>query len=355
MSYYIITGIYIIFVWGMMYNFSRTGSPRSILFACVFFVAFLIILNFKFIRIELISNLIINLAVIFSSLSLIAFFGYLLGFLNFISYTAPGFSSDNQTLVSFGGFISIADYVKSGFTIRNTSFWTEPAKFAQYLQIPLFFSLKNFFDRRSMKSLLKFSIIFVAFILTFSVANYYAILLALLIYFIFRKGKNLSLIFKIIMLLIIIISLNYFYLVTNKVETEIILGKRSSYAFDNRFERFSSALNFTIEQPFGDKRKTDSTGGTPTALGNALIDGGFFLVILIGLLMINFFKFYIKYLLSSRNSLKYVGYIAYFVAFNWYGNYFSNFYVFNLALFLTFIKHEKQKGIINEESTYYRN
>ena len=337
---YIFIVIYVSLLWILIYSGQRSGTPKGIIRNTLFVIAFFIILNSSNFNLPKFTNYLIILSFIFSIFSIILFIGFYLDYITPVKYIPPGYSAYNPHFHAFGGFIGEYFHFETGISIRNQSYWTEPAKFAQYLQIPLFLSFYKLRLDKSFKNIFIFVTIFVAFILTFSVANTFSLFISITILNFYRIISYKRVLFNIILLGISIFLLFQFYDITNVESTRYIVAKETDEGFENRYERFSIIYNYITETPFGDKTKASSTGN-PTALGNVFIDGGFPLVFLVFVIMFFFLKQYFLHIKRSNYKLIFISFISFFIAFNWYGGYFNLYFLFIICLFSTYIRYEK--------------
>ena len=342
---YLIIIIYIIIVWISLYDGQRNNSPKGIILTSLCLIAFFYILNSSNFNLPKLTNFIIVIAFIFSILSINLYIGYLLGYMPVSKYILPGYQIG--TGMGFGGFLAERASFEQFLSLRNMSYWSEPAKFAQYLQLPIFLSIYKYSINKNLKNLFISVTIITAFLLTFSVANFFSVLIAYALYSVFLKVKISK--FKIRYLLIgliLIFIIFKFYQLTNVEGKQYVFAKGTDSTLENRFERFSTVYNFINKTPFGDVSKSDATDN-PTAIGNILVIGGFPLLIIDLIIMIIFFINYNKHIRRSRYKIIFIIFINFFIAFIWYGNFHGLYFLFLISLYSTYIRYEKlNKSII---------
>lgn len=342
----VIALVYWIIIGFLLY--SGTGfTTRARVRNVIIIISILFIISNKRFSIESLLNAFVMLAFILSILSLFQYFGYLAGIIKLRNYSYYTYDPGYQTFAGFGGFARhfVGDFY------RNQSFFKEPARFAQFLLIPMFVSLHNYFvqQNRRKRNLVILISIFGAFFLTFSVANFFGLLFGLLIYNMFNKKKNIqSNVFLTIFLrlsIITIITYASFTLYTHSSINDLayvsgsILGKNLPKRFLERQDRFNVATSVLKEgNYFGDISIRKNWTRNPTAIGNIIIFGGIPLFVIVLIMVVPFYKNAIKNIRRNKTPLIYAGSIAYFVGFNWYGDYFEIIFLFQLILLTTLMK-----------------
>jgi len=275
------------------------------------------------------------------------YIGILTNTLGLTSYTPPGYPSFHKWHLGIGGFMTSynAQYY-SGIGIRNQSFWTEAAKFAQYLQFALFTSYFLFIRNRTRKSLVTLLIIGVSFFLTFSVANFFSFLITLSLVSVAITSRPSALLRNVLIGAISFYGIFMFYTYTNQYELNSVMAKNTDRNIENRLTRFELAYKYGTESPFGNKKKAGDTEGAPGALGNLFLDGGIPLLIITAIFMTAFFVKLFKRITKSNYRIIYMSFAAYFIAFNWYGQYFEIYHLFLLSLFTTYFKYDEHNRSI---------
>jgi hypothetical protein len=346
MIYLVLVTAYVTIVWVLLYGAGGAGTPKSVIVHSLFGFSFLVILNSRRFDLQDFSLFLVKVAFVFCILSLILYFGAFLGIMKLWSYTPPGHSSLSKWSIGVGGFLNTGASYYTGLSIRNQSYWSESSKFAQYLQFTLFAAYYFFIRNKSRRTLIYLFIISLSFLLTFSVANFFSLLITVSLFLILGSSNYKLLFGNLLVGVIGLYLILQFYELTNQYELNTVLAKNTGKNIENRLGRFELAYKYIVESPFGNKAKSNDTDGAPGALGNLLIDGGFPLLIGTILLMIPFFLKLIKLMRKGRYKLIYMSFVAYFIAFNWYGNYFEIYHLFLLALFTTYFKYDEHNLVI---------
>ena len=295
----------------------------------------------------------IVLAFILSILSLLQYGAHILGLYSMNYYTYSTYSPGYSVRTGLGGFADIESW---GYLYRNQSFFIEPARFAQFLIIPLFLSLNKTLNRNknTISWLFITIMILISFILTFSVANYFGAMVgAIIILYSTNKitaSKYAVLIrlFTTVIIIIMLFAVVEFYNYTNSNDyfkySGNLLGKRTNLMMADRLFRFETALDIVKDNFFGNPSIRLEYSTNTTALGNALIIGGVPLGVLsIIFALYIFFTIFVKYKNYRNHYIVYVSGISYFLAFNWYGSFYENLYLFNFIL-LSFILVDELEG-----------
>ena len=325
-------------------EYTTRGTIRKFITA----ILILIIINDRKFNIVRLYNFFVYVAFVFSLLSVIQYIGYVTGVINLSNYSFKTYSVGWDTLKGFGGFTEYG-YMFGKF-YRNQSYWIEPARFAQFLMIPLFLSLNKYQKLKSKKNIFVFMIIVLAFILTFSVANYFGLLIGLIIYFLFfqHKGKiSLKPFYRIMIFISVFFILFLGYSLYNISNTYgyyqysgNILGKFTSESVETRVGRFQIASSVLDKNVFGNALLTKSYKSNPTAIGMLIIYGGIPLAVLCLLFAGTFYLSLYRFLKRSKNMFIYISSIAYFIPFNWYGSYYENVFLFQIVFFTALMRYE---------------
>jgi hypothetical protein len=284
------------------------------------------------------------------TLALLSIIQYVLFFFDLhtpSSYILKTYSPGDHRYIGFGGFID-PDYL-SGNTYRVESFWREPSRFAQYLQVPLFIAIYSYIMKKNRANLLYLLVIALALFLTFSVANYFSILIAVILYFAvgkkseLRKYRLLKYIRNILAIPILIIILLAFFKVTDEggnIGTKTIFQKKTTAQLIKRIDRMDIASSVLEISIFGDPEIRNNWKSNPSAIGMIIIWGGIPALILSLIYSALFFRVVLNQIRNSVYGMIYLGSISFFIAFNWYGSYFDNYFLFLLAMYSQFEKDE---------------
>ena len=349
---YFISIIYLCVIWA----FSTPGhlednGPRMIIKHLIMGAMLMIVMNESRMDIIALSKFLTNVAFILAALSIIQYFGYLYGFISLTAQSLPMYAGSK--LLGMGGFIdpSRTEYMY-GIPYRNIGFFSEPTNFAQFLQIPLFLALLRYMRERRVKNLFVVLVIAAAFGLTFSVANFFGLLVVLIIYYSMRdKSKRvtgLGVVARFAGLIAACYALYVLYDITNKYDynSEVIIGKNTFATVLNRFERMDIVFDALKNNPFGNIGFAREYAENPGLIGNVAVTGGFPLLLMMGLLFGKYCARIYKALKSSRNKLVYFGCFAYLVSFFWDGQFYELYFLFTVALFSALVKHEMAGGEI---------
>lgn len=338
---YLIIGIYLIISSVFIYfdNFYFFTKIFSVFIKNLFIgiVVFLYILspNVNFNSIQ--KNL-VKIAFIYSLFSLVLYFGVIFGV---ISLNSNYYESINETFHR-GFYFGYLNIIVNGIP-RNQSWFTEASQLGQFLVIPLFVARNIFSKTKKKKDFVYLITIGIAFILTFSLANYFAVLFSLSIYQVIktmqRKNK-----FSIVLIINSMIFITIFYftatyiydLANTKVGTYVI-SKQASQHISDREDRIDFAFDILNERPFGDISYRESSGvyvaKNRTALGMLVINSGYFgLIFILYLFYIFWVKFFRYYFNFPQNNYLYIGFLAFFVSHWWYGDWLGYFFIFNMSL-----------------------
>ncbi len=294
-------------------------------------------------------TLFINIAFILALLSIIQYFLFYFDLHEPNSYILKTYSPGDHRFIGFGGFID-PDYLQ-GNTYRVESFWREPSRYAQYLQVPLFISAYRFIVRRNIKNTLYLTVITMAMILTFSAANYFSIIIAAILYLIYGNKdaltsyKSVKYALSIMFIPLLMITLYEFYNYTNQVDSGMqdnVLQKKTYLQIIKRLERMDIATSVLDISLFGEPRIRNRWKSNPSAIGMMIIWGGLpglFLSLSFSYL---FFKTILNRIRISIYGIVYLGSISFFIAFNWYGSFFGHYYLFLIAIYLQLVNNESE-------------
>lgn len=308
-----------------------------------------VIINKQGFNLKRLSDLFVNLAFILSLLAVMQYALYYYDLIELERYILKSYSPGDYRYLGIGGFID-PDYM-TGNIYRVESFWREPSRFAQFLQVPLFIAIYRFINKRVFGNMVVLTIIAVAFVLTYSVANYFSFIIALILFFsISRKDTlgNIKVFRRMVSLasiVVLVYLLTSFFTYTNTYKYQAskqVLEKRTSKQLVNRIERFvfaSSVLDVSI---FGDPTIRLNWDRNPSAIGMLFIWGGIPGVLLSFAYSRIFYSLVIRSMRKSRYSIIYAGSIAFFIAFNWYGSYFDTYFIFIMAFLSSYSRNESR-------------
>ncbi len=357
-AYLVVIAVYLILIGLFIYygtGFSTSGNIRKI----ITIILIMIIVNDKYFDIILLKKSFVSLAFIISLLAVFQFIGFILGIIQLELYTFQTYDPGQVVYFNFGGFVD--KYSFYGFFYRSQSYWTEPAVFAQFLIIPLFFQGKTLLSERTFNSLFVMLTISAAFLLTFSVANYFGALFGLAMYFIFTKSKSrnkFSPALRIITLtmaglIIFAIIILFSYTDVNPYGKTTVLGKSTTASIEERYDRLVFAASVLENSFFGDPTIRKNWSRNPTAIGMLVIWGGVPMIVLVFGFVIKYYMALFKRIKLSKNALIYSGSIAYFVGFNWYGSYLDPVFLFQIILFTCLFKYETESESVGNEVSQF--
>jgi hypothetical protein len=338
--------VYLLVIWNADILFA--GSQRSVFKAVVLAPLLMIIFNDSFFNFQKFIKYFLFVAFLLSLLSVIQYFGVPLGFIRL----KPAMLLEG-IYVGIGGFyhyLELGDVF--GIASRNQGYFSEPTNFGQFLTLPLFNAGYNFFIRESKKSkmfdAIVFSTILLAYLLTFSVANFFGLFAGLIIYLFFRvRYKSIhikSSLVKIISVLLLI-AIGYsafkFYEFTNSFTTDdAIIGKNTASNLTNRVGRNEVFFDRIIDHPFGDiDYKNEYTSATGM-IGIIAIVGGYPLLILMSLFFLFYFRKIYIVMKGSKYLLMYAGLVAYMIPTIWDAKFYEYYFLFVIVFFSTLTKHE---------------
>lgn len=348
--------LYLILIWISLYNFNLTGSgPRSFIRVIILILFTLAVMHSKSFNISSFINHFITIAAFISLISVIGWVGIQLGF--FHPYWEATVGS-HEMIKGFGGYYGTVQEVYStlsGLQIRNQSYFTEPTNFAQYLSLPLFFSIWRLNNKKNLLSIFYMLIILTAFLLTFSVANYFGILFAIVIY-LFLRFPSKELFVKFLYLIIAalgIIGTLKLYDAMNQEEYATIIAKGENAAFEERFSRNVFYFNHILDNPLGDYSYREKNSTNPGFVGFILIAGGFPLLFLMVKMLWPFYWSLLSKLIVGQYSLAYIGVFSYLPPFLWDGQVVEYYFLFHLTFFTLIMSIDKNisnKVVYNNQS-----
>ncbi len=349
-TYFLLIIFYFLAIWIVQYGFNLTGAgPRGMIRVFFHGLCFLTILGDSRFDLQRFSRFMVQLAFILAILSIILYYGCQFGMVSLKAVHPPGHGSAQVYMEGFGGYLNTFNYgSRFGFQHRSQSYFSEPTNFAQFLMVPLFLAGEKFRTQKTGKNFLIVGMISWAFFLTYSVANFFGVFVALLVYFMFRKTESQAfsrkarlVVFNIIMLVITSYGLYVFYEGTNAKRASSVIAKGTVEDILDRVERVETAASVLKYSMFGDLSFRDEFNDNPGLLGNTIIDGG---VVVCGLLIILLTQLYLAILRTSKGShhvLVYAGSVAYFVAFFWDGQLHENYFLFFIALFAAYVRADR--------------
>lgn len=350
--YYLIILIYLGAIWN--FEILGSGSPRAVFRAILVGPLLLIIMNSKRFDIKNFTNFFIAVAFILSGLSIIQYFGVQIGLVPLKPTTLRWSLGDNY--VGIGGYFSFRKHITCipGLQYRNMGFFSEPTNFAQFLLVPLFLSMYKYFHSKKLLNLIMLSTISLAFILTFSVANYFGFFFGLTMFFClklnnphFLKGLYNIKIISILSVLLVGFGIYSFYKITDQYSrSELIIGKHTSANIMNRLGRNAIYFERMLDYPLGDINfkhvYTQNTG----FWGHVGIAGGFPLILIMFCFLLSFLSSMFKRMRKSKYLLIYAGLIAYLIPAMWDVKFYEAYFLFLIAFFSVFVKYDMNKKLV---------
>jgi len=305
-------------------------------------ILFLLIINSRSFDIEGLARAYINVAFAISFLSLIGYFGYLSGV---IKPSVKIISSyGNQAWLDLHGLGYLNTLVLNesfGFLPRMQAYWTEPARFAQFLICPLTLAIDFRSRKVSLIDLVKLLTIVLAFLLTFSVTCYFALIIGTMLYLnskgLFSGSKKRFGLRPLILVTIIACSWLLFSSASRQ-SGESIFAKDILHGVIYRYQAtVLQTLDEILDNPFGNYdnavRRVElgivgATIGAPIVL---LLKGGIVLFLFFSLFIIYIFRYAIKK--GGHRTYYFYGILSFMIAISWYGNFFQYQFLFNIVLF----------------------
>ena len=254
------------------------------------------------------------------------------------------------TIKGLGGYLGTSSEVYqtySGIQIRAQSYFSEPTNFAQFLIIPFFFTLQKIKNKRDPRTLVKFITIGSAYLLTFSIANFAGLFFALILYAIyfskfqrdilFSKYKRPMLFVAGVLLLFIGFKVNQ---AVNQTAFTTVIAKGENIAVPDRIDRNNVVLTEILNNPFGNYEFRERVHDNSGLLGFTLITGGFPLLLIVVVFMLKFYSVIFKAAKFSKNSILYLGAIAYLIPAIWDAQFVEYYFMFHIVLFSLIIKKD---------------
>lgn len=309
---------------------------QNIFYQYIHLPVLFIILSNKYFDLRIFINSLLAIASLLSFLSIVQYLSIYLN-LNIISLN---FYEVKSSLVGIGGIYYENIYSE---IFRNVGWFSEPTNFAQFLLVPLFISLYRFYYNYSFYNIFVFCTITIAFILTFSVANFFGVIIGFILFFLIRNfsdNKQLTL-FKVLINLIFLSFIIYFgydlFLLTNDYgyQTDNIIGKSTTGNAANRFERFNLIYNFIISYPLGNP-VNNSYNFNAGFFGHTLLYGGFpfFIIFIYSLIYLTYKLFQCS--ISSKYLLIYIGFFSYLIPLIWDIQFFEINFLFIISFYSIF-------------------
>lgn len=265
---YIVLAVYLLFLQLTKYEGSDNSTIGEIFMIIGGILVLFLLSNPRF-DLKYFVRLFILLSFFFSFLSLIIYIDFLL---NTRILPSRPVSDIMDGLLTIGGYIATGDM--TGNLYRNQSFWSEAARFAQFLIIPMALSFAKYIRYKKNKDFLIFVTILIAYLLTFSVANIFATLFCGVLFYVLYKDVKTSIYFKhkfirrilsLIMGGIVFLLLFEFYNTTNKQSYgDSMIGKNFNVTAIDRSERFNIAASVIEKDFYGDRSFTRFYGKNPT-------------------------------------------------------------------------------------------
>jgi hypothetical protein len=280
----------------------------------------------------------IEIGSIIAVVSLVGFFGYLLGIIPATSIRIQSYAGGDQTWTNLSNLGYLCRY---GNLFRLQGYWTEPARYAQFLTFPIVLLLDRF-NKKSSWHWIGIISLSTAFILTFSNANLISLPLFLILHSLYNRKymkvggirhrikSNKQLNFLIVISLMVLLML----VIKESIQSEgSILAKDLGTSVDQRIlGSYIMGFNHTISYPWGNiglNRNEELFRMQPAPI-SALIIGGFPLIFLIGVFLFIILKNIWQN--GGKYSLYFFGMLSFIVAICWYGSFFEYQFLFNLAL-----------------------
>ena len=356
--YFTIILVYLFVLWILLYKVNLFGSgPRSFIKAIILIIFITGIIHSKFFNLSSFLNSFINIAFVLSLSSIILWVGY---YFSLIDLNWKHLVGHHPMLTGFGGYLNtVTDTYKTqvGIQIRSQSYFSEPTNFGQYLSLPLFISIWKYISNRDTKSLIIATVISTAFLLTFSIANYFGVIFAIIVFIIVkmkRRRGNRSFLKKILFLMLssMVVFISYkLYVAVNQEAMYSIIAKGENVALPERFARNQVVFTEVKNNPVGDFSFRDRYHFNPGLIGYLLIAGGFPLLLIVILLLKTFYTALWHKLKTGKYSLIYLGAFAYLPPFLWDGQFVEYYFLFHLVLFSLIMSYDKRKLLINTGST----
>jgi hypothetical protein len=313
-----------------------------------------IVVGGRRLSLELLLDAVMGLGLFFAVLAVGQFLAVQLGVLVLKPYTWTTYGAGTVQMLGFGGY---ASDIYAGGIYRVSSYWSEPARFAQFIVIPFFLAIRRYKLSPSGGYVFAVGVLGLALILTFSLATFFAILTAVGSVSVLRIGgarvRHRARMVMLAVILIVGIGTTQLFRIANSegYDSGHVLGKGITGSLTERADRLGRAFEALDSSFFGDPSIRDRWRRNPSAFGLLIIYGGVPLAVLAllysGVVVGGAF---LRLRSKSTYSFLYVGFVAYFIAFNWYGDYYETAYLFNLVLVAAALNQELQPSA-NRNST----
>ena len=291
-------------------------------------------------------NFYLNIVSIIAMLSVVQYFATPFGL---VSFKDLGVGPEGAVF-GFGGAGSFIGPRAMSMIPRNVGFYSEPTNFAQMLMIPLFISYYKTLELKSIKNITQLLIITVAFLLTFSVANFFGFIVGATFYYymklrnpnFIRTGKEVKIITTISTLIFIVYAGYSFFQITNEntYNSDVIIGKNTVASSQNRIERILIYYEEVKKHPFGNWSFREKYTSNPGFIGTALLAGGFIFLAFWILFLMNFYKKVYRISARSPFLLIYSGIFAFMLPMIWDVQFMEAQFLFYIALFVTIVKYD---------------
>jgi hypothetical protein len=251
--------------------------------------------------------------------------------------------------IGIGGiYNTMGEFGFEGIIRRNQSWFSEPTNFGQFLMVPMFLSFYILTIKKSWINLLSFLSISIAFLSTYSVANFFG-LIGGLIFLYFSKMRNRGLekklfnskIFNLIIVLLLVFSLVLFFNYTNQESDLNVLTKSTMRGLKYKLNRNIIFFDKILEHPFGDINYKHEFTRSTGMIGNIAITGGYPLLVFFLFFYVYFFTVIYKQMIKSQYLAIYAGIFAYFIPCLWDAKFYEDYFLFTFIFYSTFLKHDQ--------------
>jgi len=346
---YLVIIIYFVIIWVLEYEFNLSGAgPRGIIKTMVMVGFTLGLMNSVKFQIIQFLKFFVSVAAFFSLLSLILYFGYLAGFLTVSWSPVEGHFS---MVKGFGGYLNTSlDFYQasSGISLRNQSYFTEPANLGQFLMVPLFIGSYIYGKEKNKVFFVLQVIIFLALFVTFSVANIFGLLFGLFVYYQYFLGSNsmgrnsaIRKALKFMMVIVILTGIYQLFNISNTTDRKTVFAKGENVALPERWERNVVYWEEVKDHPFGNIEFTSVNRSNPGMVGYLLIAGGFplavYFLVVLGTLVVRVARRSRK----SEHALVFAGLFGFLPPFVWDGQFSEAYFLFLLALFVRMLQADR--------------
>lgn len=288
-------------------------------------------------------NVYITVASVIAVATLVGYFGFFLGVVPGYSHTITSYGGGSQSWLNLSnlGFLNTLEKnISLGVLVRLQGYWTEPARYAQFLTFPMVLLLDRF-QKRSLRHWISLAAMFIAFIFTFSNASLLSLIFFLALAVVvkrkykFIQGKLFKLKSNKLMLFVLFISLIALLVIVIKMSQSqegTVLSKDIKGKIENRIQgSYLNAVKYAVKYPFGNYEfYHNKLFIVQPALSNVFVKGGFPLFFLVAGWL---FYFLGKlWFMGGKNAFYYYGLLSFMVAISWYGSFFQYQFLFNVAL-----------------------